>query len=507
MPDSSIIIIGGGFAGLAAGIYAQMNGYRTQIFEMHDKPGGLCTAWKRQGYTIDGCIHWLAGSSPNSSMYYMWRETGILPGRQIVDLEEYARFECADGRVFIFYSDVDRLEKQMLEFSPEDAVLIREFISGIRLCLAFDQPSPGDPLLVRIKKGIKMGLFLARRGRQMQRWMKTSIGEFAARFKEPALSQVLTETWGHDFSIFFLLFTCAWMHRREAGYPIGGSMPMSEAMAKRYLELGGTIHYRQRVEKILVEEDSAVGVRLVDGSEHRADRVISAADGHSTIFEMLDGRYTDPTVREPYEKWRPFPPLLFISLGVNRLFQDIPCSYSGISFPLPAPVKIGDAVYDRLPLHIFNQDPTLAPAGKTVLIAILTSRYDYWQQLAQDRKAYEAHKEEIAKKVIEALETRFPGIRGQVEMTDVATPLTFERYTGNWQGSFEGWLITPQNSDTMIRPMSQTLPGLKNFYMSGQWVQPGGGLPSGVMTSRRLLQRLCRQDGNKFRIVFPPETQ
>ena len=47
--EKSIIIIGAGFAGLAAGIYARMNGYNTQIFEMHDMPGGLCTSWKRKG--------------------------------------------------------------------------------------------------------------------------------------------------------------------------------------------------------------------------------------------------------------------------------------------------------------------------------------------------------------------------------------------------------------------------------------------------------------------------
>ena len=69
MDDRSIIIIGAGFAGLAAGIYAQMNGYRTQIFEMHSLPGGLCTSWQRKGYTIDGCIHWLVGSSPRSSLH------------------------------------------------------------------------------------------------------------------------------------------------------------------------------------------------------------------------------------------------------------------------------------------------------------------------------------------------------------------------------------------------------------------------------------------------------
>ena len=52
----SVAIIGAGIAGLCTGCYAQMNGYRAHIYEMHTKPGGLCTAWTRNGYTIDACI-------------------------------------------------------------------------------------------------------------------------------------------------------------------------------------------------------------------------------------------------------------------------------------------------------------------------------------------------------------------------------------------------------------------------------------------------------------------
>ena len=63
----SVMIIGAGIAGLSAGIYAQLNGYRSRIYEMHSLPGGLMTAWKRKGYTMDGCIHWLTGSSPKSN--------------------------------------------------------------------------------------------------------------------------------------------------------------------------------------------------------------------------------------------------------------------------------------------------------------------------------------------------------------------------------------------------------------------------------------------------------
>ena len=65
MANRKVIIIGAGIAGLSAGCYLQMNGYDTEIFELHTKPGGLCAWWKRKGYTIDGCIHWWVGSRPS----------------------------------------------------------------------------------------------------------------------------------------------------------------------------------------------------------------------------------------------------------------------------------------------------------------------------------------------------------------------------------------------------------------------------------------------------------
>jgi phytoene dehydrogenase-like protein len=57
--EKSIIIVGAGMAGLSTGCFAQMNGYKTTIFEMHNIPGGLCTAWKRKGYKFDISMHML----------------------------------------------------------------------------------------------------------------------------------------------------------------------------------------------------------------------------------------------------------------------------------------------------------------------------------------------------------------------------------------------------------------------------------------------------------------
>jgi phytoene dehydrogenase-like protein len=304
--------------------------------------------------------------------------------------------------------------------------------------------------------------------------------------------------WVPDFSIFFMLFTLAYLHNRNAGYPIGGSLPMSQAMAKRYLELGGSILYKNKISKILTEGGKATGVKLDDGTEIQSDIVISAADGYTTLFKMLDGKYGDAKTKEPYENWPLFPSLIYVSLGINRKFDEIPQSVSGLTFHLREAVQIGDSTRDKLSIHIYNHDPTLAPEGKTAITLMLDSGYDYWKKISENLDHYQKKKEEIGNKIVELLEQRFPGISEQVEVIDVATPLTFERYTGNWKGCFEGWLITPENSFTLMKPMSQSVPGLKNFFMCGQWVEPGGGLPTAVMSGRRLIKRICREDGKRF---------
>jgi phytoene dehydrogenase-like protein len=500
MAGKSIIIIGGGIAGLSAGCYAQMNGFKSQIFEMHTLPGGLCTSWKREGYTIDGCIHWLVGSSPKSSFYRYWQEVGAVQDRQFIDFDEYARLEGRDGRTLILYGDPDRLEEHLIALSPKDEVTIKEFTDGVRFCLKFEPPSETSPLLIRWLQMIKYMLVLLPGMKKIQRYMKTTIQDFASRLKDPLLREAFLEMWYPEFSVFFMMFTFAYMHQKVAGYPIGGSLPFAKAIEKRYLTLGGQIHYKNRVTKILVENGKAVGVCLEDGQEARADTVISAADGHATIFDMLEGKYVDDTIQGYYDKYPLFPPLIFVGIGVRRTFEDVPHTVGGFSFQLEAPVEIGDELRKSLPVHIYHHDPTLNPPGKTTLTVMLNSDYDYWKKLSSDFVAYDAKKEQIARIIVEQLDKRFPGLKDQVEMTDVATPITFERYTGNWRGSFEGFLITPENA--MAR-MKNTLPGLENFYMCGQWVQPGGGLPTAVQSARSTLQQICKKRHLKFKTSVP----
>jgi phytoene dehydrogenase-like protein len=84
-------------------------------------------------------------------------------------------------------------------------------------------------------------------------------------------------------------------------------------------------------------------------------------------------------------------------------------------------------------------------------------------------------------------------------MRDVATPVTFERYTGNWEGTWLGWLTTPQ---TMNVRMSNTLPGLDDFYMAGTWVM-AGSLPGAAAAGRGVAEMICKEDKKPFVTAVP----
>jgi phytoene dehydrogenase-like protein len=292
--------------------------------------------------------------------------------------------------------------------------------------------------------------------------------------------------------------TLGWLHQEAAGYPIGGSLAFARAIEQRYLTLGGEIRYRAPVAEILVENDRAVGVRLDDGSTHRGDVVISAADGHTTIFDMLGGKYIDDEIRGYYENFPTFAPLTHVALGVDRSFEGQP---HAVVYPLDPPLRIGGREQKSLSPEIYNFDPTLAPPGKTVLRLMIPASYTYWKKLRQDRVRYKAEKEKIADTVIALLDQHYPGLAAQVEMRDVATPITWERYTNNWKGSYEGWLVTEETMPPFR--MRKTLPGLERFYMAGQWVEPGGGLPTVAVSGRNVIQIICKQAKRQFVAEIP----
>lgn len=497
MAEKRIAIIGAGLAGLATGCYAQMNGYQTHIFEQHSLPGGVCTAWKRDGYTLDGCIHWLMGSKPGSFFHQVYREVGALEGNCLMYLDHLARVLVeGGGKVLDITADLDRLEAEMKTLSPDDAPVVDEIIAGVRAMRGLEMVPDKPRELMTFFDYLRQMWRLRKAGRYAGRY-NMSVISFAQRFKDPFLRWAITHIFVPEMPMLFLFWLLAQLADGQLAVPEGGSLAFTEAIARRYAGLGGEITYRASVEEILVEGDRAVGIRLADGSAYPADVVVSAADGYSTIFTLLGGRYVDQAVREMYEKWPLFPPLVLVSLGVAGQYPGKPVNHK---MRLEAPFAIGTQLVDSLAVRILNHDPTLAPVGKTVVQITMETEFDTWYELWQDRAAYKAEKERIVAEALQRVEWYLPGISAQVEVTDVATPCTWWRYTRNHRAAYEGWLMTPEMLRVQVRKM---LPGLDNFYMAGQWVEPGGGVPAVIPSGRQVVQLLCHRDGKRFVATVP----
>ena len=493
-----MIIIGAGLAGLSTGCYAQMNGYASKIFEHHSVPGGVAAVWKRGEYLIDGGIHFLIGHRPGTPIYDVYSEICDIDSIELEDMTTYLKFVDETGTKSIeFTQDIEKLERDMLQLAPEDANEIRNFIKEVNSLI-------GSPLLT------DLGMSTAPpeiRGRfdslkemwQMRGFMKyfmgkysKSAGEYAEHFQNPFMKKVISWLFSPDGPIWFVIMILATVASGHLGLFKGGCHTFVRSIEERYNALGGQIQYRSKVEKVIVENDKAVGIVLADGTEHRADVIVSAADGRSTIFNLLDGQYVDDKIKKRYDTWRTYDPMIAVSLGVSRTFDDeAPLN----AFMQTEPIHLSDREVPLLFLRIFNHSDAFAPDGKSVIQVILETEWNYWKELQDDREQYDIEKEKLTQDLIDRLEKIYPGIKDQVERIDVSTPYTTWRYTLNDRGSPMGWLMT---KSTIMEQIPRTLPGLENFYMAGHWVLPGGGVPSSIYTGRNVVQILCKRAGEKF---------
>jgi phytoene dehydrogenase-like protein len=279
----------------------------------------------------------------------------------------------------------------------------------------------------------------------------------------------------------------------EAGTPIGGSQKVVLHIAKKYEKLGGEINYESRISDLIIENDKVKGIVLEDGTEKRADLVIWAGDGHTLIFDVLGGKYMNDKIRNMYDKWTPVRPVVHVMIGVNRDLSEEP---HRIVFQPEESITIAGEEHKWLTVLHHCFDKTMAPAGKSAVEVWYDTDYEYWEILSKHREEYEAEKQRIINYTVAQLEKRWPGFIAQIEVVDVPTPATYNRFTGNWKGSPDGWYITSENW-TDIQPV-RNLPGLPGLFMVGQWTAPFTGTIIAALSGRQMIQIICKNEGVKF---------
>jgi phytoene dehydrogenase-like protein len=490
---STTIIIGGGIAGLSAGIYSCLNTYDTEILEMHSAPGGQCTSWKREGYTFDYCVHWLVGSS-HGPFNRIWKETGALDDSvNIINHETYGSINTCEGDLLV-YTDVDRWEKYLLQESPVDEIPIKKLCGDLRSVATLkmnDKVFGSGSILENLRfflSNLPVVKVFGMHGRESVREYIEQLG-----FKEGALKkkfEYFADTM-EDFSAAAFLLTLAWFAQNNAGYPEGGSLPLIMRMMDRYISIGGKFTGGARVDKILTKGKRAIGVRLTDGTEKFADNIIGAADLHTMIHGMLDGKFTSPEIKKAFASWPTFHPIVQVSFGID---QPIECA-DHTSVIVRRGDRIGSTeLKSGYGITNYNHDRIITPEGCCVMKLTFDTPLELWEGM--EKEEYLREKERIREDAISKLDNLFPGVSAHIKVVDVATPMTDIRYTGVWKASYEGFLPSMNN---IGKSMKQTIGGLDNFYLAGQWLYPGGGLPPSAQSGKTAVQLLCRKDKKKFK--------
>lgn len=494
---SKVVIIGGGIAGLSAGIFAQRNGFESVILEKNHNLGGECTGWDRNGYHIDGCIQWLVGTKKGTPIHDLWTIVGALDGVQIYNPESFLAFEHESGVTVHFYRDLALLRSSWLSISPQDEVAIHHFCDTIERLHSYEIPVEKPDDLMGLGEKIKFMIAMKDVGLVMQKFGKMSLKDYAKSFQHPALRETLSSFVPDGYSALSVFFALSSFTKDQASIPYGGSKQLALRMMERYLSLGGMVKTNCEVVAVSIDDKKVKQAVCSNGNSIEGDYFIAACDPSVLYQNLLKGNYSDPKFEKRYHNPVDYPlgSEIRIAIGYEGIMEDIPRS---LRFPI-APIRINEEKIHMLTMTHYHYEPAFAPAGCTLITCSINqfhSDYDHWHALAKDVASYNQEKTRIGDEIIQAIEKRFSHMKGKLTLLDVATPKTFERYCNAYRGSFMAFLPTING-----KMMSHTgeIKGLKNIFLSGQWLQPPGGLPVALITGKDTIMRLCKKEGRSFK--------
>ena len=203
-----VVIIGGGIAGLAAGVYALKAGFEAEIFEKNAVPGGECMGWNRKGYQIDNCIHWLTGTDRKTGLFQVWKTVGAID--EDTEYAKTSKFYSSrfEGREVTLWNDLDKTQEELIAESPEDEEEIRKFIQYVRYSEECVLPSIKPLDMMGIRDYIEMGKGMANMPKVMKEYGKINCKQLGERFRSPVIrkliSDYLPELVIHDVYRYFL---------------------------------------------------------------------------------------------------------------------------------------------------------------------------------------------------------------------------------------------------------------------------------------------------------------
>ena len=471
---SNVIIIGAGVAGLTAGIYARLADHEVTIYEQGSTPGGLSTSWKRKGYHFEGGLHWLCGTSPQLvDLHDIWRTVDAV-GEE--DDAEYSdpvfALRDGEGKLLPLWRDQRRLIAELAARSPKDRCRLRILGMDMTLFTAGFGPAKGicgtlSKILLMIPFGIRL-VWL----------MGVSTRQYCNHFRDTGIRGLIGTVVSGEQNALSLIYTLAAYSSGASGYPKGGSLGMARRMEQRFLSLGGTLHYRSAVSRVVVEQGSAVGV-VVNGETVRGDEVIVTSDTRRAIDEFFDTPIQDWWARR-MRRGTCSEMCVFVCLGVHADLSHYPHAIR-FRMKVDLPGHNPEGEYVRLTNYAPQHNPGYAPEGCSALTLLVDDDNHAFWQAAREEGSYAERKQRFVEQAIAAIAEVMPETAGCVEVTDMATPVTYRRYCQGYDGGYMGvwraWHLPPLVPATCHR--------IKHLHFAGHRTELNGGIPVAARPGRK----------------------
>lgn len=471
-----IAIIGGGIAGMTSGILLQKAGFETTIYEKNPIVGGLCTGWKREGYVIDNCIHWLTGTRPGSGLHELWKEIGALGENVEVYEKEMFFASQLNGEVLTFWRDKERTRKEMLALSPQDEKEINKLIDNVALAEHMTVPVEKPFEAMNFLDFIRLGMSMKEMGKIMQEYGNMDIKELAMQFEHPLIRRAIVDYMPPGYQAYAFLVSYGTVTGGNGDIPKGGSLAMVQRIAERYKELGGRIRTNCSVEKILTEGKRAKGILLSGGEEVYTDYVVCACDTSYTFGTLLDTSYIPEKLQKMYEERAGYSVSsgFQIAYAVDGVFPEL----SGTRVFSCEKIAVGKHAVSAMSVQSYDYEKTFAPEGHMVLQTNFSQTeedYSYWESLYKDKEKYNEKKLEIAAEAMKRLIANFPILKDKIRMIDIWTPVTYHRYCNSYKGAYMSFVVKKGAKDVRV---PSRIKGLDNVLLASQWQMGPGGLPT-----------------------------
>ncbi|MDX2162930.1 MAG: phytoene desaturase [bacterium] len=490
---SKIIVIGSGFGGLGAAIRLAARGHEVEIFEKRDKLGGRAYVYEMNGFKFDG------GPTVITAPF-MFDDLFAAAGRKredyitFVPCDPFYRIFDKDGRAFNYNGDEAFTLSQIDQWNPDDKQGYLDFIKTTKPIFEKGFVELADKPFLKFTDMLRVAPDLIR----MQSYL--SVYQYVSQFvKHDFLRRVFSFhpllIGGNPFdspSIYAMIHYL----EREWGvwYAMGGTGAIVEGMARLFEEIGGKIHLNAEVEEIVIDNSTrrVTGVRLADGTLHKADHVVSNADSAWTYRHMIPAQYRRKNTDRRIDSLKYSMSLFVIYFGTNRRYaQEGKLHHHNIILGDRYKALLSDIFRRKVLAQDFSlylhmpslTDPSIAPPGHENFYVLspvphLDSGTD-WTQMAEPYK----------NAILEFLDTEgyIPGLRDHLAAEHTIDPLHFQNVLNSYKGSaFSVQPILMQSA--WFRPHNRS-EDFDNLYFVGAGTHPGAGLP-GVLSSSIIAENL-----------------